>query len=79
MSYREKTPTIISILTRKLKPGKTFEDFQQAHLPAEQAEKNELGYDVDFFGVPTRVINAISAEDPSVIYSIIQPKIKACL
>lgn len=70
MSYRDKTPTVISILTRKLKPGKTFVDFQKAHVPEGQAEKTEFGYDVEFFGVPTRVINAISAEDPNVIYSI---------
>lgn len=70
MSYRSKTPTVISILQRKLKPGKTFEDFQAAHIPGGEAKKNEFGYEVDFFGVPTRVINAVSAEDPNVIYSI---------
>jgi hypothetical protein len=70
MSYRDKTPTVISILTRKLKPGKTFLDFQKAHIPSGKAEKTEYGYDVEYFKVPTRVINAVSAEDPSVIYSI---------
>lgn len=70
MSYRDKTPTVISILTRKLKPGKTFLDFQRAHIPSGEAEKTEFGYDVEYFKVPTRVINAVSAEDPSVIYSI---------
>ena len=70
MSYRSKTPTVVSILKRKLKPGKTFEDFQQGHLPGEGAKKTEMGYEVDFFGVPTRVINAVSAEDPTVVYSI---------
>lgn len=70
MSYREKTPTVISILTRKLKPGKTFSDFQKAHIPSGNVEKTEFGYDVEYFNVPTRVINAVSAEDPSVIYSI---------
>ena len=39
MSYKEKTPAVISILKRKLKPGKTFEDFQQAHLPGDGAKK----------------------------------------
>ena len=29
-----------------------------------------FGYDTDFFSVPTRVINAVSAEDPSVVHSI---------
>lgn len=70
MSYRSKTPTVISILQRKLKPGKSFEDFQEAHLPNQPAVKNEFGYEVEAFGVPTCVINAVSAEDPSVIYSI---------
>lgn len=70
MSYRDKTPTVISILQRRLKPGKTFEDFQKAHLPSDNYEKTTLGYDIDYFGVPTRVINAVSAEDPNVIFSI---------
>lgn len=71
MSYREKTPTVISIFQRKLKPGKTFEDFQQAHLPPSgEVKKRECGYEVEFFGVPTRVINAVSAEDPTIVYSI---------
>lgn len=70
MSYRDKTPSVISILQRKLKPGKTFEDFQKAHTPGENVKKKEFGYEVDFFGVPTRVINAVSVEDPNIIYSI---------
>ena len=70
MSYRDKTPTVVSILTRKLHPGKTFEDFQEAHVPVGEADKTEFGYDTKFFGVPTRVINAVSAEDPNIIYSI---------
>ncbi|ETO92491.1 hypothetical protein [Legionella oakridgensis] len=70
MSYREKTPQIISILTRKLKPGKTVEDFQKAHLPPGNAKETEFGYDVDYFHAPTRVIHAVSVADPSVIISI---------
>lgn len=70
MSYREKTPQIISILTRKLKPGKTFQDFQRAHIPPGEATKTEFGYDVDYFPIPTRVINCINAEDPTIIVSI---------
>lgn len=70
MTYREKTPQILSVLTRKLKPGKTFEDFQKAHLPPGKAIKTEFGYDVDYFKAPTRVINAVSATDPSIIVSI---------
>lgn len=70
MSYREKTPTVLSILQRKLKPGKTFEDFQKTHIPGDSATKNEFGYQTDFFDVPTRVINAVSVDDPSIVYSI---------
>lgn len=70
MSYKNKTPSVVSILKRKLKPGKTFEDFQTAHLPCADAKKKEFGYEVDFFGVPTRVINAVCAEDPNIVYSI---------
>ena len=61
---------MLSILTRKLKPGKSFEDFKRAHVPVGDSKKTEFGYDIDFFRVPTRVINAVSCEDPSVVYSI---------
>ena len=70
MSYRDKTPQIISVLTRKLKPGKTVEDFQTAHLPPGDATRTEFGHDVDYFEAPPRVINAVSAADPTVIISI---------
>ena len=70
MNHWDKTPQIISILTRKLKPGQTFEDFQQAHLPPGDAQKTEFGYNVNYFNAPTRVIDAVSASDPSIIVSI---------
>ena len=70
MTYREKSPQMLSVLTRKLKPGKTFEDFQKAHLPPGNTSETEYGYDVEYFNAPTRVINAVSATDPSVIISI---------
>lgn len=70
MTYREKTPTVLSIRTRRLKPGKTFEDFQKDHIPEGKVEKTEFGYDVEFFAIPTRVINAVSVEDPNIVYSI---------
>ena len=71
MSYREKTPTVISILTRRLKEGYTFEDFQKAHIPdGENYEKIENGHQVNFFHLPTRVINAVSYKDPRVVISI---------
>jgi hypothetical protein len=70
MSYRDKTPQILSILTRKLKPGKSFEDFQKAHLPPGKTEKDIFGYNSDYFTQPTRVIDAISVNDPTIIVSI---------
>ena len=70
MTYREKTPTVVSLFVRKLKPGKTIKDFQEAHLPDGLSTKTEFGYDADYFGVPTRVINAVDTEDPSIVYSI---------
>ena len=70
MTYRENTPQILSILTRKLKPGKTFEDFQKAHLPPGNVTMTEFGYDVDYFKAPIRVINTVSATDPSIIVSV---------
>ncbi|MGK2956431.1 MAG: hypothetical protein ACSLFI_12280 [Solirubrobacterales bacterium] len=49
---------IISMFIRRLKEGATFEDFQREWA----AEKG--------FGVPTRVINAPSLQDPRDIVSI---------
>jgi len=70
MSYRSKTPCVISILQRKLKPGKTFEDFQEAHLPGGNIKKHTYGYTTDFFGIPTRVINSVDTQDPTIIVSL---------
>lgn len=49
---------IVSVLVRRLKAGRTFEDFVRA-WEADQG-----------FGVPTRVFNAQSLEDPRDIISI---------
>lgn len=49
---------LISILGRRLKVGKTYEDFRAAWLP-------DKG-----FGVPTRVVSAQSMEDPRDIVTI---------
>jgi hypothetical protein len=49
---------IVSVLVRRLKEGRTFEDFIQA-WEADQG-----------FGVPTRVVNALSLEDPRDVISI---------
>ena len=70
MSYRDKTPQVISILTRKLKPGKTFNDFAKAHLPPGEVKEGKFGYNIEYFNHPTRVINAISITDPKTIISI---------
>ncbi len=49
---------LISILSRRLKQGKTYEDFRRAWLP-------DRG-----FGVPTRVVTAVGIEDPRDIVTI---------
>ncbi|MEM8744129.1 MAG: hypothetical protein AAGF14_05790 [Pseudomonadota bacterium] len=49
---------LCSVFLRRLKPGKSYEDFRKAWEP-------DVG-----FGVPTRVINARSLDDPSQIISI---------
>lgn len=70
MSYRDKTPQTISLLIRRLEPGKTIEDFEKAHLPPVECEKQEYGYDCEYFEQPTRVIDCVLGSDPSVIVSI---------
>lgn len=49
---------ILSVFRRRLKDGVTFEDFLEA-WGAEQG-----------FGVPTHVFNAVSVEDPRVVFTI---------
>jgi hypothetical protein len=49
---------IISVLSRRLRKGKDYEDFRAAWLPDEG------------FGVPTRVVSAVSLEDPREIITI---------
>lgn len=49
---------IISVLTRRLREGKDYSDFRAAWLP-------DKG-----FGVPTRVVSAVSAEDPREVVTI---------
>ena len=49
---------IISILVRRLKEGKTYEDFRAAWLPEKP------------FGVPTRVVSAQSLDDPRDVVTI---------
>jgi hypothetical protein len=49
---------IVSILVRRLREGKTYEDFRKAWLP-------DKG-----FGVPTRVVSAIRTDDPREIVTV---------
>jgi hypothetical protein len=49
---------IISVLTRRLKEGKTYADFRAAWLP-------DKG-----FGVPTRVVSGVSMEDPRDVITV---------
>jgi hypothetical protein len=55
---REENPVIVSVLTRRLREGKDYSDFRAAWLP-------DKG-----FGVPTRVVSAISMEDPREVVTI---------
>jgi hypothetical protein len=48
----------VSVLVRKLKEGRSYQDFKTAWYP-------RTG-----FGVPTRVINAVRRDDPTEILSI---------
>ena len=56
---------IISILMRRLREGKTYEDFREAWLP-------DKG-----FGVPTRVLSGRGLEDPREIVTIGLSEIEA--
>lgn len=67
------TPAAISVLFRKLHPGKTFEDFRAAHLPPEEfCKPQQAGGEEfkNFFPVPTRVFNAVDVSDPSNVVSV---------
>lgn len=69
--FREMAPTLfppslLSILSRKLHAGKTYEDFHKAWLPPLKEGQDAAHY----FPCPTYVINAQNMEDPSEILSI---------
>ncbi|MEM7123938.1 MAG: hypothetical protein AAF563_21865 [Pseudomonadota bacterium] len=49
---------LCSVLIRRLKPGATYDDFREAWKPNQG------------FGVPVRVINAQSLDDPNEIVSV---------
>jgi hypothetical protein len=49
---------VISVLSRRLREGKTYEDFREAWLP-------EQG-----FGFPTRVVSAVNVEDQREVLTI---------
>jgi hypothetical protein len=49
---------IVALFRRRLKPGKTFADFKEAW----EAEEG--------FGVPARVITAVSLEDPQEVLTV---------
>jgi hypothetical protein len=49
---------IVAVFRRRLRPGMTFEDFERAWA----AERG--------FGVPARVFNSVSLEDPAEILSV---------
>jgi hypothetical protein len=49
---------VVSVLSRRLREGKTYEDFREAWLP-------EQG-----FGFPTRVVSAVNVEDQREVLTI---------
>jgi hypothetical protein len=49
---------VISVLARRLREGKTYEDFREAWLP-------EQG-----FGFPTRVVSAVNVQDEREVITI---------
>jgi hypothetical protein len=49
---------VISVLSRRLRDGKTYEEFREAWLP-------EQG-----FGFPTRVVSAVNVEDQREVITI---------
>lgn len=68
-----KMPIAVSILYRKLHDGKTFEDFYKAWMPPEAYTKPFKVGDTTYyhlFEAPTRVINAVSMENPEEIISV---------
>lgn len=67
------TPVALSVLYRRLHPGKTFADFQQGWFPSkEHTQPFQVGDKTyhQFFPVPMRVINAVNQDDPSEIISV---------
>lgn len=56
-------PLTMSVLFRKLKNGKTYQDFREAWLPPVQDTSK-------YFDIPILVINAQSVQDPSEIISV---------
>lgn len=72
-AMNQTSPAVVSVLYRKLKPGKTFADFRAAHLPPSKFCKPEqIGeYQCqNFFPVPTRVMNAVDQQDASMVLSV---------
>lgn len=59
-------PSLIALLYRKLKPGKTFDDFYNAWLPPlKEGQKLD-----EYFPFPTYVLHGQLKEDPSDVVSI---------
>ncbi len=72
-----KMPVALSILHRKLCPGKTFADFYEGWFPPKEYTKPFTVGDKTyhhFFPIQLRVINAVNMNDPSVISTIRTPK-----
>lgn len=69
--FRELAPTLFppstfSVLFRKLRPGKTYEDYYKAHLPPLK-EGQDLTH---YFPIPTYVLNGANKDNPADIITI---------
>lgn len=59
-------PSLVSVLKRKLHPGKTYEDYYKAHLPPLH-ENQALSH---YFPFMTYVMNAQNVRDQSDIFTM---------
>ncbi|MFZ4099276.1 MAG: hypothetical protein ACOYKZ_02975 [Chlamydiia bacterium] len=69
----QRTPSSLGLGVRRLKEGKTVEDFLEAWTPPPETQDPLIQGDIEykrFFPAPVRVINALNLKNPSEIVSI---------
>lgn len=65
-------PQSMVVLRRKLKPGKTYQDFHNAWLPPVDARDSLSGEkQYDYFDGPVRVINGIDSKEPNCFSTVL--------